>query len=96
MARSYATAILIGCRSLVSNPIRIESEVDVIVRDLTDTCLVSTRIAGEAAPVLTLVDYGGKANLRLAFNSLLMPPSAGAAFVIGFAARMRDPLRQLL
>ncbi len=73
-----------------------ESEVDVIVRDLTDTCLVSTRIAGEAAPVLTLVDYGGKANLRLAFDSLLMPPSAGAAFVIGFAARMRDPLRQLL
>lgn len=69
---------------------------DVIVRDLTGTCLVSARLAGEAAPVLTLADDGGKASLRFVFDSSRLTSAAGTAFVTGFAARMNDPLRQLL
>lgn len=73
-----------------------DATVDVVVRDLTGSCLVSTRFTGEHAPVLTLTDDGGKASLRLVFDASRLTSAAGTEFVTGFAARMNDPLRQLL
>lgn len=73
-----------------------EGEISLALRDLTGTCLVSTRLAGETAPLLTLTGDASQINLRLVFDSSRLTAAAGTALVTGFAARLADPLRQLL
>lgn len=72
------------------------AQADIVIHDFTGTCLLSTRLAGETAPVLSLTGDAERMTLRLAFDSSRLPPAAAAAFVKGFAARLVDPLRQLL
>ncbi|MFB9983006.1 biotin/lipoyl-containing protein [Mesorhizobium newzealandense] len=73
-----------------------DGEISLALRDLTGTCVVSTRFAVEPAPVLTLTGDAGHMNLRLIFDASRLTPAAGTALVTGFAARLLDPLRQLL
>ncbi|MBN9255720.1 MULTISPECIES: biotin/lipoyl-containing protein [unclassified Mesorhizobium] len=71
-------------------------EPSLVLRDLTGTCLVSVKLASEPSPVLTLAGDADRMDLRLVFDPSRLAPAEATALVTGFAARLADPLRQLL
>lgn len=71
-------------------------EPSLVLRDLTGTCLVSVKLASEPSPVLTLAGDADRMDLRLVFDPSRLKPAEATALVTGFAARLADPLRQLL
>lgn len=69
---------------------------DLILRDLTGSPLTALRLAPPAVPVLSLADDGDCLLLTLDFVTLMLDAPAAIALVTGLAARMSDPLINLV
>ena len=73
-----------------------DAAAELILRDLTGTCLTALRAAPLAVPVLTLAEDGD--TLRLAVDAALpaLSPEAAQDFLTDLARRLADPLPYLV
>lgn len=69
---------------------------ELVVRDLTASRITALALTAADAPVLTVARRGGALAITLDFNAQRMSEASALALADGFAARLAEPLRQLL
>lgn len=67
-----------------------------IVRDLSATRIVRTRLMGDAVPALAIVRAGADLKVHLIYPTAALDPSAAVRFIETLAARLAQPLNHIL